>query len=142
MSVESSISEGLTDEDWEKVRSRFAAYNAEESGGLSGNPGVVVQLALKNGDGQIRGALTGRTIYKSLLIDIVWIEEAHHGRGYGRALVSETERIAQSNGCISAQTSSYSFQAPEFYQALGYEVFGEFDGYPDGIRKYYLGKTL
>ncbi|TFF68032.1 GNAT family N-acetyltransferase, partial [Candidatus Thorarchaeota archaeon] len=81
-------------------------------------------------------------IYKSLLIDIVWIEEAHRGRGYGRALVSEAERIAQSNGCISAQTSSYSFQAPEFYQALGYEVFGEFDGYPDGIKKYYLGKTL
>ncbi|MFW9920090.1 MAG: GNAT family N-acetyltransferase [Candidatus Thorarchaeota archaeon] len=60
----------------------------------------------------------------------------------GTRLVREGERMAKEEGCISCQTSSYSFQAPGFYQKLGYEVFGVFEGYPNDIKKYYLGKAL
>ncbi len=142
MSDEFNISEGLTHEDWEKVRARFAAYNAEKSDGLSGEPGLAVQLGLKDEDGEIRGALAGRATYRSFWIDLLWIDEGCRGRGHGTRLVHEAEKIAKEQGCISVQTSTYSFQAPKFYRALGYEVFGEFDDYPDGIRKYFLGKKL
>jgi ribosomal protein S18 acetylase RimI-like enzyme len=62
--------------------------------------------------------------------------------GYGKELVSKAEHIAKERGCISAQTFSYSFQAPEFYQKLGYEIFGIIDDYPNGIKKYFLKKKF
>jgi hypothetical protein len=43
---------------------------------------------------------------------------------------------------IVAILDTYSFQAPGFYQRLGYEVFGVIHGYPRGYQKWFLKKRL
>jgi ribosomal protein S18 acetylase RimI-like enzyme len=35
-----------------------------------------------------------------------------------------------------------SFQAPQFYEKLGYKTVGVFKEYPDGIKKFFLEKKL
>lgn len=35
-----------------------------------------------------------------------------------------------------------SFQAPDFYQKLGYRIFGQLDGVPAEHTRYYLTKKL
>ncbi|TFG12451.1 GNAT family N-acetyltransferase [Candidatus Thorarchaeota archaeon] len=142
MSPNLTMSNELSDEDIEKIHSNLSHFNAERSDGLSRDPGISIQLVLKDDNGEIQGALWGRAIYKSFMIDVLWIAEDYRDRGNGGRLVANAEKVAKEHGCISAQTSTYSFQAPEFYRGLGYELFGKFEGYPSNIKKYYFGKTL
>jgi len=41
-----------------------------------------------------------------------------------------------------AHLDTFSFQAPDFYQQRGYQVFGQLDDFPPGHRRYYLTKEL
>jgi hypothetical protein len=45
-------------------------------------------------------------------------------------------------GCLNAFLETFSFQAPLFYQKLGYEVFGRADDWPVGHTHYFLKKRL
>ncbi len=128
-------------DEWEYVSSKLAQYNVDQSEGLSNKPGKHISLSLKCDD-KIIGGIVGRTIYMSFMIDHLWVDEQYRGLGYGTKLLFASEKVARERGCISSQTSSYSFQAPEFYQRRGYEVFGVFNGYPNDIKKFYLGKDL
>ncbi len=77
-----------------------------------------------------------------MYIEHLWLDERYRGLGYGKKLMTEAERIAQENECIASQTWCLSFQAPEFFQKLGYEAFGISDGYPDPIKEYYFIKKF
>ena len=131
----------MSDSDWQHISTQLRQYNVEQSSGLSVDPDIRVRLTLKDKEVPI-GGIAGRAFYKSFMIDHLWIDKEHRRKGYGKKLLIAAEKIAKEHGCISAQTSSYSFQAPEFYQKLGYEVFGVFDGYPNGVKKLYLGKLF
>jgi hypothetical protein len=52
------------------------------------------------------------------------------------------EEEAKKKGCKLVHLDTYSFQAPEFYKKQGYDIFGILDGYPEGIKRYYLKKDL
>lgn len=128
-------------EDWDYISSHLAQFNVNQSEGLSRKPGTQISLTLKE-DGKIIGGINCKAIYMSLIIDHLWIAEERRGEGHGTRLVLEAENRAHEEGCISSQTSTYSFQAPEFYQKMGYSIIGVFEGYPNGIKKFYLGKDL
>jgi len=55
---------------------------------------------------------------------------------------NEIENEAKALGCHFAHTTTYSFQAPLFYQKQGYTICGEIDGFPDDIKLYMLKKQL
>ena len=38
--------------------------------------------------------------------------------------------------------STYSFEAPRFYEKLGYEIFGRLEDFPPGHTKFYMRKSL
>lgn len=88
------------------------------------------------------GGLLGFTFLGALSIEVLWVDEAWRGRGVGRALVVEVEAEAVRRGCRLAQTDTFAFQAPGFYERLGYVRFGSLDGYADGHVRHYLRKTL
>ncbi|MDF1538989.1 MAG: GNAT family N-acetyltransferase, partial [Candidatus Thorarchaeota archaeon] len=49
---------------------------------------------------------------------------------------------AKKNGCVVSQTYTFSWQAPDFYQAVGYKLMATYDGYHDGITELILMKSL
>jgi ribosomal protein S18 acetylase RimI-like enzyme len=134
--------EGMSEDDWQIISSNLRQYNIEQSSGISIKPGVRIAFTLKNSKGKTMGGIACRTFYQSLTIDHLWIDEKYRGKGFGRQLVTKVEEIARDEGCISANTSSYSFQSPEFYQKIGYKIVGVFEEYPNGIKKFFFGKTL
>jgi ribosomal protein S18 acetylase RimI-like enzyme len=75
-------------------------------------------------------------------ITSLWVHPSLRRNGYGSRLLQTLEQEARSQQCHSALLDTYSFQAPEFYQRLGYEVFGVIDGYPRGYQKVFLKKRL
>jgi hypothetical protein len=44
--------------------------------------------------------------------------------------------------CRGAGLSSYTFQAPAFYERHGYAAFGQIDDYPPGHTMFFLSKQL
>ena len=49
---------------------------------------------------------------------------------------------ARGRGCTTAMVDTFDFQAPRFYEAEGYTIWGVLEGYPPGHQRFYLRKTL
>jgi len=102
-----------------------------------------LEILLLDEEQTILGGIIGSTSgWNWLLIDLLWVHEAYRYKGYGRNLMELAEREAQERGCLFARLSTYSFQAREFYEKLGYRVVAQWDDYPPGQTQYWLKKTL
>jgi ribosomal protein S18 acetylase RimI-like enzyme len=77
-----------------------------------------------------------------LEIDELWVDEPFRRRGYGRQLVGRAEDEARRRGCAFAHVHTFSFQARELYERLGYRVIGQLDEYAPGVTLYWLKKNL
>lgn len=97
---------------------------------------------LKDKSSTIRGGLTGSTNWEWLRIDILAVDAALRGQGWGARLMEMAEEEAKRRGCHHAFVDTYSFQALPFYKAQGYVVFGELADYPTGHARLFLQKAL
>jgi len=70
------------------------------------------------------------------------VHEDWRGGGVGAALVARAENEAVAAGCRFAHVDTMAYQAPRFYQKLGYVVFGELGPYNGQFTRYYLKKDL
>jgi ribosomal protein S18 acetylase RimI-like enzyme len=91
---------------------------------------------------QLVGGIYGWVWGSCLEIDYLWVNENLRGMGYGKKLVTELERVAMARGCRIATLDTYNFQAPAFYESLGYVCFGVIDGYGPGYQKHFYKKEL
>lgn len=101
-----------------------------------------LRLVLRDDHGAVMGGLLGYMYRYCLFIDVLWISDSLRGTGSGKALLDMAEATARSWGATLIHLDTFSFQAPDFYQHCGYEVFGVLEGYQDGIKRYYLKKNL
>lgn len=139
--AEFSISEDSSEESMNVLHTGLREYVQEHIGELrKKNPGIKINLIIKNVEGQVIGGLNGSSILKALYIDQLWVDEQYRGQGYGKELMRIAEGIARKEGCISSLAMVYSFQSPEFFKKLGYKIFGVSDGYPKPIKEYYFIK--
>jgi GNAT superfamily N-acetyltransferase len=99
-------------------------------------------LLLRDSEKNVVGGLEGFIGLGWFHIGTLWVAEKLRGYGYGKALLLAAEQEAIARDCLNAYLFTYSFQAPEFYQHLGYEVFGELEDFPPGHRRYFLKKSL
>lgn len=90
---------------------------------------------------EVVAGLAGETYSGWLFVRYLWVAESLRGRGIGRALIARAEACARDRGCHSAWLDTFSFQAPGFYQKLGYEEFGRLD-YPPDHERHFLRKRL
>lgn len=70
------------------------------------------------------------------------IDEDIRGLGYGSKLLLEIEQIAFKNKCDFIKVDTLSFQALDFYQHHGYQVYGTLDNVGRDYKHYYLKKNL
>lgn len=75
-------------------------------------------------DGVLLGGLMGRTGRGWLSVDLLALPLAEHGSGLGSRLLAMAEEEAVRRGCRNALLYTVQFQAPGFYQKLGYQEFG------------------
>ena len=136
-----SMTNSHTEEDLNVVLKGIFEHNIKGTNGLLKKPAIDVNIYLKDGNKTI-GAILCDTFNFCIYIEVMWIDKDYRGKGLGKELISKAEKIAKDNGCIFSHTCSLSYQAPEFYKACGYEVFGKIDDYPNGIVQYFLKKKL
>jgi len=93
-------------------------------------------------EGTLVGGALARWWGTACELQQLWVDEALRRRGIGALLVQRVEATAIERGCRLIYLATFSFQAPEFYYGLGYEVACRLDGFPDGGSKFILRKAL
>jgi len=104
--------------------------------------GLELALFTRSGDGEMVAGLYGFTWAGWLEVKFLWVREDLRGQGRGRRLLEAAESEARARGCQRVWLDSYTFQAPTFYQHLGYEVFGSLEGYPAPYDRVFLTRAL
>ena len=90
--------------------------------------------------GQFIGGISGKGYWDGLEIDLLWVDAGHRGRGYGKQLVAAAEDFARDRGAVVAFLKTV--EAVDFYQHLGYTVYGRLEDRPIGTLLFHLKKRL
>ena len=93
-------------------------------------------------DGAIVGGLTAWTWAGLCGISMVWIHPDHRKEGWGAKILTAAEEEARRRGCDRVCVSSFTFQAPGFYQKYGYVETGRTLGIPGGNEDVHMFKRL
>ena len=93
-------------------------------------------------DGEIIGGISGGTSLGLLTINLVYLPETLRGTGVGTRMMAMAEQEARRRGCRAGVIYTISFQAPGFYQRLGWRVFGEIPCDPPRTSRVFLRKTF
>lgn len=136
------IADNPTEEEMDLINSELEAHDKQNPYGELDIPFNDINLVLKDHEGRIIGGVITSMKTGVMHLEVLWVEERYRGLGYGRNLVLEAERIGKEKGYTSSQTWTFSFQGPEFYQAIGYKVLGICEVYPENITEFVLMKRL
>ncbi len=93
-------------------------------------------------DRALIGGAVGRYWGTASELQELWVREDLRGSGIGSKLVARFEERVRELGCTILYLETFSFQAPEFYRKLGYEIACQFPGFPDGASKFVMKKEL
>lgn len=97
---------------------------------------------VRQADGTVIGGAVGRTWGLCCELQQLWVEPAQRRHGIGALLVNRFEQHAVSRGCSVFYLDTFSFQAPAFYRALGYQPLLTIEGFAPGIAKHMMLKRL
>ena len=92
--------------------------------------------------GDVVGGAVGRTWGECAELQQLWVAPEHRRNGIGSHLVKLFEASAKVRGCRTLYLTTFSFQALRLYQSLGYKSAVEIRGFPDGIVKYIMVRTI
>lgn len=128
-----------TPEELDFLEDRLYEYNSAQIGRQDGS---AFAFFIRDHQNQIVAGLSGWTWAQACEIRQLWVGATWRRQGYGRRLLEAAEAEARSHGCKLVLLSSYSFQAPAFYQKHGYELAWQLDGFPPGHSYCFLVKRL
>lgn len=90
----------------------------------------------------IVGGIKAHMIGDALYLELAWIADRLRSQGHGRALLERLEQEAIAKGAKTAYTDTASYEAPDFYQACGYQVIATIPGYFQQHDRIFLKKNL
>ena len=106
--------------------------------GLNQEP---VSFEIRNNN-ELIGCAVAQIFWGQLHIKYLIVEEKYRGQGYARKLMERVFEYGNQQGCKFVFVETMNFQAPEFYQKLGFKIELKRDGYKNGTSFYYLCKNL
>jgi GNAT superfamily N-acetyltransferase len=133
------VNESPDDADVHFLDDRINQYNFETTGITDGR---IISFFVRDESGDIIAGLYGWTWGGTCAVRYLWVRADHRKRGCGTALMEAAEREAHVRGCTQIVLSTHSFQAPRFYERLGFEIIGTNFDYPRGHQKHYLRRKL
>jgi ribosomal protein S18 acetylase RimI-like enzyme len=118
---------------------RIYEFNAQATGLFDGE---VFAASIKGQTGEIIAAVTGHTWGGTCQVTHLWVHESQRRKGLGVALMNAVESEAMRRGCWQVLLSTHSFQAPGFYERLGYKREASIEDYPKGHANVFYLKRL
>jgi RimJ/RimL family protein N-acetyltransferase len=128
-----------TPEEIDLLEDRLYEFNAATTGFHDGRG---LGFVVRDEQGRTIAAAAGHTWGGTCELRQVWVHGDHRRRGLGKRLLAAAEDEAIRRGCHQLVLSTHSFQAPAFYEKLGFEVVARLDDYPRGHAHILLRKRL
>lgn len=128
------------EEDVQVLRNGLERFNRASP--LGRDPVKIPIAVWMRREGQVLGGAYGDTHYGWLYLSLLWVVEELRGLGWGRSLLEHCEAEAAARGCHGAWVDTYEFQAPTFYEQLGYREFGRLDEFPPSSARLFFWKPL
>jgi ribosomal protein S18 acetylase RimI-like enzyme len=109
--------------------------------GLSQEP-TVFEVKEYGLDSKSLAWIAVQMFWGQLHIKYLLVEENHRHLGYGTLLMDHAFEFAKKQGCKFVFVETMNFQAPDFYQKLGFKIEFVRHGYDKKTSLYYLKKDL
>lgn len=93
-------------------------------------------------NGALVGGLQAESCGDGFYIKHLWLDEAHRGQGWGKTLMEKAEAEAIDRKCRTLWVDTMSYQAPEFYQKLGYREAGRVECYRERHDRIFYKKDI
>lgn len=123
------MSGAVSAHDADELRERLHAFNTAVTGFADG---LALSCFLRDDGGALMAGLDGFTWGGYARIEYLWVDDRRRRRGLGRALVTAAVDEARRRGCGTVVVDTHTFQAPAFYEALGFVEVGRTKGTPRG----------
>lgn len=123
----------------EEVFAALLRYNAGRAGPLGF---ANFTLSVREDDDALLGGLVAMQYWNAMQIELLWVREDLRGRGIGTELMNRAEAVLRNRNGEMIFLSTWSFQAPAFYEKLGYSSFGTLQGVPPGGSRIWYCKRL
>ena len=136
----STTTEDLAPDDKKIMVDGMLAYHASK-----GHPRKADQYSvlIKNGDDKkLIGIVMVTFLWNGMQIGTLWVDETMRGQGLGKKLMEMAEAEGRKRGATFSYTDTFTWQAPGFYQKLGYKPYGKLDNFPKGHSLTYYYKNL
>jgi len=122
------------------IENNRAFFAARE---LPANAARPLSLAARDAQGRLLGGLLAETQFAWMKVSIMAVIPAARGRGIGSRLMAAAEGEAVVRGCRYAYADTMDYQAPAFYQKLGYAIAGKLEEWDShGHAKLFFTKRL
>lgn len=118
---------------------RIYEFNAKATGYFDGR---LLAGCIRSETGDVIAGFNGHTWGGCCELSYVWVHEQYRGRGLGTLLLRAAESEALARGCVRLVLASHDFQAPGFYERLGYERKYAVEGRPSGHASIIYAKIL
>ena len=105
-------------------------------------PREPLAILLRDGSGAVTGGLWGRFTHDWLFVELIVVPAALRGSGLGRRLMALAEDAARGENCVGLRLDTFEFQAPGFYDKLGFTPFGVLLDHPRGRSRIFPQKRL
>lgn len=126
-----------------EVRSIIAAGLRSHNNHHAGEPGnLPLAVLLRNSAGEVVGGLWGSTYFRWLHVELLHIPPHYRHCSLGSTLIHVAEVTARVRDCVGVWLDTFSFQAPDFYERLGYTRFGTLKDFPPGHDRFFMWKPL
>ena len=118
---------------------RLYEFNVNATGIADGE---LLSITIRDESGDLIAGLTGHSWGGCCEITQLWVHEHRRRQGLGRAVLMEAEKEAVRRRCAQIVLSTHSFQAPGFYENLGFERLAAIPNYPEGYENIVYIKYL
>lgn len=136
------VTDKIDQESYDRVVELLVEYNLSKTQQFKNEINKPIEIIARNNNGEIIGGLYGRSIWGTLEIKTFVVKTDNRNDGIGRKLITEAEKEAKNRNCRFISLDTFSFQAPEFYEKLGFIKIGTETDFPKGFEKYYYRKEI
>ena len=112
----------------QRLSDELDAVNAAATRGT--RPARELTVRLLDDEGGLAAGVSGWTWGLAAGIAMTWVRADTRGAGLGSRLLDEFEAAARARGCAHVFVTSFTFQAPGFYERRGYREIFRWEGVP------------
>ncbi|MDE5430184.1 GNAT family N-acetyltransferase [Elizabethkingia meningoseptica] len=116
-------------------------YNQDRSVSFEGEVNEDLEIIMYD-QHEIIGGIIGRSLWGTLEIKRLAVHPDYRHKGIGSKLIAAAEEEAKKRQCGYLSLNTFSYQAPEFYEKMGFKKIGTEKDFPRGFKRYFYQKKI